>query len=169
MTPYPLHAFATTAPCPHLRATHDLISAKSGVAKASRRSYDATTSDVGRSRVTDRPRRRATARRTLPYIFGSSFVLSSGANRRGIAAIVCGMAAFSISDVFTKLVALTHPLGEVFAVRGLFAVVLVGAAMVLTGDWRCWRFGARHARACAFAAGCRLVGALRCCARDIYR
>ena len=49
------------------------------------------------------------------------------------------MAAFSISDVFTKLVALTHPLGEVFAVRGLFTVLLVGVAMVLTGDWRYWR------------------------------
>ena len=68
-----------------------------------------------------------------------AFVLSLGANRRGIAAIVCGMAAFSISDVFTKLVALTHPLGEVFAVRGLFTVVLVGAAMGMTGDWRCLR------------------------------
>jgi EamA domain-containing membrane protein RarD len=67
------------------------------------------------------------------------FVLSSGANRRGIAAIVCGMAAFSISDVFTKLVALTHPLGEVFAVRGLLTVLLVGAAMVLMGEWRYWR------------------------------
>jgi drug/metabolite transporter (DMT)-like permease len=66
-------------------------------------------------------------------------VLSSGANRRGIAAIVCGMAAFSISDVFTKLVALTHPLGEVFAVRGLFTAVLVGAAMIVMGDWRYWR------------------------------
>ena len=48
------------------------------------------------------------------------------------------MAAFSIST-FTKLVALTHPLGEVFAVRGLFAVLLMGTAMVLTGDWRYWR------------------------------
>jgi drug/metabolite transporter (DMT)-like permease len=46
------------------------------------------------------------------------------------------MAAFSISDVFTKFVALTHPLGEVFAVRGIFTVVLVGAAMILVGDWR---------------------------------
>jgi drug/metabolite transporter (DMT)-like permease len=66
-------------------------------------------------------------------------VLSSGANRRGIAAIVCGMAAFSISDVFTKLVALTHPLGEVFAVRGLFAVLLMGTAMGLMEEWRYWR------------------------------
>ena len=49
------------------------------------------------------------------------------------AAIVCGMAAFSISDVFTKLVALTHPLGEVFAVRGLFAILLMGTVMVLMG------------------------------------
>jgi drug/metabolite transporter (DMT)-like permease len=49
------------------------------------------------------------------------------------------MAAFSISDVFTKLVALTHPLGEVFAVRGLFTAALVGAAMIVMGDWRSWR------------------------------
>ena len=49
------------------------------------------------------------------------------------------MAAFSTSDVFTKLVALTHPLGEVFAVRGLFTVVLVGAVMGMTREWRCLR------------------------------
>ena len=66
-------------------------------------------------------------------------MLSSGANRRGIAAIVCGMAAFSISDVFTKVVAVTHPLGEVFAVRGVFTAALVGAAMIVMGDWRYWR------------------------------
>jgi len=65
--------------------------------------------------------------------------VSSGANRRGIAAIVCGMAAFSISDVFTKLVAVAHPLGEVFAVRGVFTAALVGAAMIVMGDWRYWR------------------------------
>ena len=41
------------------------------------------------------------------------------------------MASFSISDVFTKSVALTHPLGEVFAVRCIFTVLLVGAAMIL--------------------------------------
>lgn len=70
-------------------------------------------------------------------------MLSSGANRRGIVAIVCGMAAFSISDVFTKLVALTHPLGEVFAVRGLFTAVLVSAAMIVMGDWRYWRSALR--------------------------
>ena len=61
---------------------------------------------------------------------------SPGANRRGIVAIVGGMAAFSISDVLTKLVALTHPLGEVFAVRGLFTIALVGGTMVLVGHWR---------------------------------
>jgi drug/metabolite transporter (DMT)-like permease len=49
------------------------------------------------------------------------------------------MAAFSISDVFTKLVALTHPLGEVFAIRGIFTAALVGAAMIVMGDWRSWR------------------------------
>jgi len=67
-------------------------------------------------------------------------VLSLGGNRRGVAAIVCGMAAFSISDVFTKFVALTHPLGEVFAVRGLFTILLVGGVMILTGEWRFLRF-----------------------------
>jgi drug/metabolite transporter (DMT)-like permease len=81
-----------------------------------------------------RPRDRA-----FPRNSGGVFVLSSGANRRGIAAIVCGMAAFSISDVFTKLVAVAHPLGEVFAVRGVFTAALVGAAMIAMGDWRYWR------------------------------
>jgi drug/metabolite transporter (DMT)-like permease len=76
------------------------------------------------------------SQRFSSFPIGSAFVLALGANHRGIAAIVCGMAAFSISDVFTKLVALTHPLGEVFAVRGLFTVVLVAAAMAMTGDWR---------------------------------
>ncbi len=87
----------------------------------------------------DGERHRLRRRLFYPLHYRVPFVLSLGANRRGIAAIVCGMAAFSISDVFTKLVALTHPLGEVFAVRGLFTVVLVGAAMGMTGDWRCLR------------------------------
>jgi len=84
--------------------------------------------------------RRASARRmSLALLVRDVFVLPSGGNSRGIAALVCGMAAFSISDVFTKLVALTHPLGEVFAVRGLFTATLVGAAIVVMGDWRHWR------------------------------
>jgi drug/metabolite transporter (DMT)-like permease len=76
------------------------------------------------------------------YVFSISkfgtvlFVLPASSNWRGISAIICGMASFSISDVFTKSVALTHPLGEVFAVRGIFTVLLVGAAMILLGDWR---------------------------------
>jgi drug/metabolite transporter (DMT)-like permease len=86
----------------------------------------------------------STSRRRAMGLFlaipGGVFLLSSGANGRGIAAIICGMAAFSISDVFTKLVALTHPLGEVFAVRGLFTAALVGAAMIVMGDWRSWHY-----------------------------
>jgi drug/metabolite transporter (DMT)-like permease len=63
-------------------------------------------------------------------------VSPSGANRRGILAIIGAMAVFSVSDVLTKLVAMKHPLGEVFAVRGLFTIVLVGAGMAVLGHWR---------------------------------
>jgi drug/metabolite transporter (DMT)-like permease len=63
-------------------------------------------------------------------------VSQDGANRRGILAIVGAMAVFSVSDVLTKMVALTHPLGEVFAVRGLFTILLVGAAMIALGHAR---------------------------------
>jgi drug/metabolite transporter (DMT)-like permease len=46
------------------------------------------------------------------------------------------MAVFAVSDVLTKLIARTHPLGEVLTVRGLFTVVLIGAAIVVLGHAR---------------------------------
>jgi drug/metabolite transporter (DMT)-like permease len=61
---------------------------------------------------------------------------SFGANRRGILALIVGMAAYAVSDVATKLVARTHPFGEVIAVRGLFTILLVGLLLVGLGNLR---------------------------------
>jgi drug/metabolite transporter (DMT)-like permease len=63
-------------------------------------------------------------------------VLPSGANRRGVVAIVGAMAVFAIADVLTKIVARTHPIGEVLTVRGLFTIVLIGAAIAAFGHAR---------------------------------
>jgi drug/metabolite transporter (DMT)-like permease len=63
-------------------------------------------------------------------------VLPSGANRRGVVAIVGAMAVFAVSDVLTKLIARTHPLGEVLTVRGLFTIVLMGGVIAAFGHAR---------------------------------
>jgi drug/metabolite transporter (DMT)-like permease len=57
-------------------------------------------------------------------------------NRRGIFALTASMAAYAVSDVCTKLVAKTHPFGEVIAVRGFFTIVVVGIVLGLSGSWR---------------------------------
>ena len=61
---------------------------------------------------------------------------SIGANRRGIIALIGCMAAYAVSDVATKLVARTHPFGEVVAVRGLLTIALVGVVLVALGNLR---------------------------------
>ncbi len=61
---------------------------------------------------------------------------STSANRRGIFSLIGCMAAYAVSDVATKLVALSHPFGEVIAVRGLFTILLVGVALVAMGNLR---------------------------------
>ncbi len=61
---------------------------------------------------------------------------SPSANSRGIFALSGSMAAYSISDVFTKLVAKVYPFGETVAVRGLFTVIVVGLALAVFGQWR---------------------------------
>lgn len=61
---------------------------------------------------------------------------SIGANRRGIISLTGCMAAYAVSDVTTKLVAQTHPFGEVIAVRGLFTIVAVGIVLAASGYWR---------------------------------
>jgi drug/metabolite transporter (DMT)-like permease len=72
---------------------------------------------------------------------------SIGANRRGIIAFIGCMAAYAVNDVATKLVAQTHPFGEVIAVRGLLTIALVGAALIVMGN-------IRHLRA---ALGSRVI------------
>src|SRR5205085_7098409 len=51
------------------------------------------------------------------------------ANRRGILALVAGMATFTVNDALVKFVARSYPFGEVIFVRGVMAVVLVGAIL----------------------------------------
>jgi drug/metabolite transporter (DMT)-like permease len=57
----------------------------------------------------------------------------TGANRRGIVALVAGMATFSVNDAVVKYVAREYPMGEVIFVRGIMAVVLVGAMVIARG------------------------------------
>jgi drug/metabolite transporter (DMT)-like permease len=54
-------------------------------------------------------------------------------NRRGIFAIIGGMAFFAGNDAVVKLVARVAPLGEVLFVRGLMTCVLVAVLMVAFG------------------------------------
>lgn len=61
---------------------------------------------------------------------------SIGANRRGIFALTGCMAAYAVSDVATKLIAQTHPFGEVIAVRGFLTIVVVGIVLAASGYWR---------------------------------
>jgi drug/metabolite transporter (DMT)-like permease len=55
------------------------------------------------------------------------------ANRRGIAALVVGMAAFTVNDALVKFVGRQYPAGEVIFVRGVLAVVLISAALIARG------------------------------------
>ena len=58
------------------------------------------------------------------------------ANRRGILALVAGMATFTVNDALVKFVARSYPFGEVIFVRGVMAVVLVGAILFGRGQVR---------------------------------
>ena len=60
-------------------------------------------------------------------------MISTGANRRGIVALVTGMAAFTVNDALVKFVARAYPFGEVIFVRGAMAIVLVGAIVAARG------------------------------------
>jgi drug/metabolite transporter (DMT)-like permease len=64
----------------------------------------------------------------------------SSANRRGILALVAGMAAFSVNDVMMKFVTLRFPIGEVMFIRGIMTVALMGAAVIALGYVRQVRF-----------------------------
>jgi drug/metabolite transporter (DMT)-like permease len=52
---------------------------------------------------------------------------SSRANRRGIIALVVGMAGYTVNDTFIKLVAQSYPVGEVIVVRGILTTLLLAA------------------------------------------
>jgi drug/metabolite transporter (DMT)-like permease len=60
----------------------------------------------------------------------------SGANRRGIFAIVVATGVFTTNDSIVKLVAQHAPLGEVLFVRGIMATVLVGSVLIGLGHSR---------------------------------
>jgi drug/metabolite transporter (DMT)-like permease len=57
----------------------------------------------------------------------------SSANRRGILALVVGMASFAVNDVLVKLLTERYPVGEVIFIRGVMTVALVGAAVIALG------------------------------------
>ena len=59
---------------------------------------------------------------------------SSGANRRGIIALITATAAFTVNDATIKLVTRTLPSGEIIFIRGLMTVVCLAVALVLMGQ-----------------------------------
>ncbi|MBV8838000.1 MAG: DMT family transporter [Alphaproteobacteria bacterium] len=59
---------------------------------------------------------------------------SARANRRGMFALAGAMATFSVNDMLMKLTAQRYPLGEVIAVRGLIASLMVAAILIATGN-----------------------------------
>jgi drug/metabolite transporter (DMT)-like permease len=67
-------------------------------------------------------------------------VTPARANRRGMLAIAGAMATFSINDTLMKLTAQRYPLGEVIAVRGLIASLMVGVILVGSGHLSTIRF-----------------------------
>ena len=58
---------------------------------------------------------------------------SARANRRGMFALAGAMATFSVNDMLMKLTAQRYPLGEVIAVRGVIASLMVGVILVGSG------------------------------------
>ena len=66
-----------------------------------------------------------------------SFALSPAvANRRGILAMLAAMTLFTGNDTLVKLATADLPPGEIMAVRGVFAVILVLALIVGRGEAR---------------------------------
>ncbi len=79
---------------------------------------------------------------------------SSRANRRGIIALVIGMAGYTVNDALVKLVAQSYPVGEVIFIRGILTTLLLGAIILGAGllpDMR--RATDRHVVARAIADG----------------
>ena len=58
---------------------------------------------------------------------------SSRANRRGVIALVIGMAGYTVNDAFVKLVAQSYPVGEVIFSRGVLTTLVLGAIIAGAG------------------------------------
>jgi drug/metabolite transporter (DMT)-like permease len=58
---------------------------------------------------------------------------SSRANRRGVIALVIGMAGYTVNDAFVKLVAQSYPVGEVIFIRGVLTTLVLGAIIAGAG------------------------------------
>jgi drug/metabolite transporter (DMT)-like permease len=58
---------------------------------------------------------------------------SSRANRRGIIALVIGMAGYTANDALVKLVAQSYPVGEVIFIRGVLTTLLLAAIIAGAG------------------------------------
>lgn len=65
--------------------------------------------------------------------------LQRAANLRGITALLCGQALFVSSDSVIKLAGELMPATEIMAIRGLFAVTVMGAFVASTIDMARWR------------------------------
>jgi drug/metabolite transporter (DMT)-like permease len=61
-------------------------------------------------------------------------VPSSRANRRGIIALVVGMAGYTVNDTLIKFVAQSYPVGEAILVRGVLTTLLLGALIAWAGQ-----------------------------------
>jgi drug/metabolite transporter (DMT)-like permease len=59
--------------------------------------------------------------------------IEQGSNARGIVAMLAGMFCFVASDTLIKIVGRDLPVGQIMFVRGLFASVLMGSIVALSG------------------------------------
>jgi len=57
-------------------------------------------------------------------------------NQRGVLAILGCMASYTVNDVLVKQILRTYPVGEVIFLRGLIAMLLIGAVAVALGHRR---------------------------------
>jgi drug/metabolite transporter (DMT)-like permease len=57
-------------------------------------------------------------------------------NQRGVLAILGCMASYTVNDVLVKQILRTYPVGEVIFVRGIFAMLLIGAVALALGHRR---------------------------------
>jgi drug/metabolite transporter (DMT)-like permease len=72
----------------------------------------------------------------------SPVTVALSANQRGIAALVCGMGAYTINDAMVKSIAYKYPVGEVIFIRGVMTATLIGTAVLALGHARDLRHAA---------------------------